>query len=236
MDSATTSCKSCASIPCPPRCWGSQYPERKRRRTSYVHASEGHMQRDSKTGSVWSIGVTGNSKRYVESAAAWAQFMPREGIPAYAGMTWECAGMAWVRAGTECSRTSRERSCLARGRARVFVVVRRTLLHCVDFRRRREGCCPSGVGRSGVDSRLRGNDVGGCGNDAGECGHGVSECGHGVSECGHAEGRQARWLGVRMFRAWGCLLGLWFRRGRHSPRVVHEFCSVKFDSVGSIFL
>ena len=39
-----------------------------------------------------------------------------------------------------------------------------------------------------------------------------------------------------MFRAWGNLLGVWFRRSRHSPRVVHEFGSVKCESVGSMCL
>ena len=73
------------------------------------------------------IGMTGNSKRYAESAAAWAQFMLREGVPAFAGMTWEGAvmtvvgaGMAWVWAGTECSRTNRERRCLARAGGHEF--------------------------------------------------------------------------------------------------------------------
>ena len=36
------------------------------------------------------------SKRYVESPATWAQSMPRERIPAFAGMTLVGAGMMWV--------------------------------------------------------------------------------------------------------------------------------------------
>ena len=35
----------------------------------------------------------------------------------------------------------------------------------------------------GVDSRLRGNDVGGYGNDVGECGNDVGECRSGVGGC-----------------------------------------------------
>ena len=37
-----------------------------------------------------------------------------------------------------------------------------------------------------------------------------------------------------MFRAWGNLLGLWFRRSRHKFSVVRRFCSVKCELVGSM--
>ena len=46
------------------------------------------------------------SERCVRSGASWGQRMPRGGIPAFAGMTWEGAGMGlegagvtWVRVG-----------------------------------------------------------------------------------------------------------------------------------------
>ena len=118
----------------------------------------------------------------------------------------------------------------------------------------------------GRDSRLRGNDVGGFrGNDAGGCGssrvrarvfvaccrtvlHCVGFCRlriwHRLLRCaalgsgmtGEGLGRGWTRLAVRMFRAWGCLLGVWFRDSGHRPRVVREFCFVKYGSVGSMCL
>ena len=40
------------------------------------------------------------------------------------------------------------------------------------------GVCPICLGA--MDSRLRGNDVGGCGNDVGGCGNDVGDCGNDV--------------------------------------------------------
>ena len=67
-----------------------------------------------------------------------------------------------------------------------------------------------------MDSRLRGNDVDVGGND--------------VDGCGHVEGQRGRWLGLGVFRAWGFLLGLWFRRVGLRFRVVCEFCFVKCEA------
>ena len=98
------------------------------------------------------------------------------------------------------------------------------------------------------DSRLRGNDGGGCGNDG--------DRGTDGGECGRVEGRRVRWLEVGTFRAWGYLpefdvfgtVSCWYVScmgespwvvvswSRHSPRVVRKFCSVKYDSVGSMCL
>ena len=106
-----------------------------------------------------------------ESAARWGRKpVPREGIPAFAGMTWVGAGygvrgcgndmggcgiwcgiwcgrvrdMVWEGAGYDVGGCGSSRA-----RARVFVVVRRTLSHCVDFCRRREGAVSSGVWTQG---------------------------------------------------------------------------------------
>ena len=113
-------------------------------------------------------------------------------------------------------------------------------------------------GRSGVDSRLRGNDVGGCGSDVGAR---LSDqdlpCE--FSALPRARVRASRagtsfrcassdFVGLCRFPStagwgiddcglqigdWGlqdCLLGLWFRWSGHGSRIVRGFCFVKCDA------
>ncbi len=53
---------------------------------------------------------------------------------------------------------------------------------------RRIRCGLGAIHAEGKDSRLRGNDVGGCGNGVGGCGNDVGGCGHGVGGCGNDVG------------------------------------------------